>query len=74
MQFLYLFDSQNELAGVRLGRSSDEVDHLIVGVAGDVSPVDHHHLISFVEFWIAPWNKKSNSNVNMVDKTRVESL
>ena len=57
--FLYLFDSQNELAGVRLGRRADEVDHLIVGVAGDVSPVDHHNLISFVEFRIAPARKRS---------------
>ena len=59
MQFVYLFDSQNELAGVRLGRRADEVDYLVVSVAGDVSPVDHHNLISFVEFRIAPARKRS---------------
>ena len=48
---------------MRFGRGTDEVDNLIVGVPRDVPPVDHHHLVSFVEFWIAPEGKKANVNM-----------
>ena len=55
---------------MRFGRGTDEVDHLVVSVPRDVSPVDHHHLIAFVEFWIAPESKEEEVSTCGVNEVR----
>ena len=42
------------MTGVRLAASSDEVDHLVVGVLRHVAAVDHHNLVALVQLRVAP--------------------
>ena len=50
----YLLDRQDQLSGVGLAGGPDEVDHLVVGVAGNVAAVDQHDLVALVQLRVTP--------------------